>query len=160
MFNVDTWVSAEFQRLAQVIYDYDNYLRLEMVPVAEQHLLTDKSKVFRIVDTRYNKVVMFADSLANPREILARLFSMDLNKNDVVGLLDAQNAAAEALRNQAWIEKREAMVDFAAFLAKNTKSRWQHGETIRDEHFNYLGPVRKTIVTAPKRRKKKGEVTS
>jgi len=146
MNNVDQWVSAEFANLAQVIYDYDNQLEFQMVPVAEQYKLIDKSKVFRIVDTRNNKIVMYADSLCNPQEILTRLFLMDQNKTDVLAVLDAQNAAAEALRNERAIAELEAAKDLALFICKNTKSRWTHEGRMRDDEFRDLGPVKKVSV--------------
>jgi hypothetical protein len=145
MSNLDQWVSAEFQRLAQVVYDYDNDLEFQMVPLEEQHKLVDKSQVFRIVDTRNKKIVMYADSLCNPQEILTRLFCMDQAKGNVLAKLDAQNAAAEALRNEAWIEEREALKDLALFISKNTKSRWTHEGRVRDDEFRDLGPVKKVI---------------
>jgi hypothetical protein len=146
MINVDNWVSAEFQRLAQVVYDYDQYLEFQMVPLDQQMHLTDKSQVFRIVDTRNNRVVLYADSLSNPQEILTRLFCMDQDKGNVVARMDAQNAAAEALRNEKIIEEREAFKDLAAFIGKNTKSRWHHNGRVRDDQYNDLGPVKKIIL--------------
>lgn len=145
MSEIDEWVSAEFANLAQVINDYDNYLFLEMVPVADQQYLTDKSKVFRIVDTRKNQIVMYADSLANPTAILTRLWSMDNGKHSVVRELDAHNAAVEALNLKRKIDERESEKDFAAFVFKNTKSRWVHNSRVRDDEFRDLGPVRTHI---------------
>lgn len=145
MSEIDEWVSAEFQRLAEVINDYDEYLFLEMVPVAEQEKLNDKSKVFRIVDDRTKKVVLYADSLSNPADILARLWSMDSKYGNVLSRLDTHNAAVEALRLKEQIDKREAAKDFSAFIIKNTKSRWQHNGRVRDDEFRDLGPVRKVI---------------
>lgn len=145
MSEVDAWVSAEFQRLADIINQYDSYLFLEMVPAAEQGNLIDKSKVFRIVDDRYKKIVMYADSLANPVQILERLWSMDNQDGDALARLDAHNAAVESLRLQEKIDKHLAIKDFTAFVAKNTKSRWTHEGRVRDDEFRDLGPVRKVI---------------
>jgi hypothetical protein len=145
MSEIDNWVSAEFARLAQVVYEYDHDLEFQMVPVVEHHNLLDKTKVFRVVDTKLKKVVMYADSLANPQEILTRLFMMDQKHGDVIARMEAQNAAAEALRNEAILAEREAQKDLALFIAKNTKSRWQHEGRIRDDEFRDLGPARKVI---------------
>jgi hypothetical protein len=140
--DVDNWVSAEFQRLAEVINDYDEYLFLEMVPVAEQQHLNDKTKVFRIVDDRNKKIVLYADSLSNPTAILTRLWSMDNGKENVVKRLDAHNAAVEALKLKAQIDEREAAKDFSAFVLKNEKNVWIHEGRKRDAEFRDLGPVR------------------
>jgi len=151
----DVWVSAEFQRLAEIVNDYDPYLFLEAVPPSEIHKLNDKTKVFRIVDDRNKKIVMYADSLANPQEILTRLWSMDLKHGDVVGRLDAANRAVEVLRLKEHLERREAMMDFSAFIIKNTKSRWTHNGKIYDDEFRDLGPKKQHIDITPQRRVRK-----
>lgn len=143
--SLDDYVSAEFQRLAEIINDYDQYLFLEMVPVADQLNLIDKSKVFRIVDDRNKKIVLYADSLANPQEILARLWGMDQTRGNVLTRMDCLNAAKEALALKERLDEIEAQRDFALFIAKNTKSRWYHDDRIRDEDFNDLGPKSKVI---------------
>lgn len=143
--NLNEWVSAEFQRLAEVINDYDHNLFLEMVPTEQQQHLIDKSKVFRIVDDRTKSIVMYADSLANPADILARLWSMDATRGNVLSRIDAKNAAVEALRLKEQLDAREAAKDFSAFVFKNTKSRWVHAGRVRDDEFRDLGAVRTVI---------------
>jgi hypothetical protein len=145
MGQVDEWVSAEFQRLAEVINDYDPYLFLEMVPVAEQQHLIDKSKVFRIVDDRTRTVVMHADSLSNPADILAKLWSSDSKHGQVLARLDAHNRAVEILKLKERIDEQEAQKDFSAFVIKNKKSRWTHDGRVRDDEFRDLGSVRTVI---------------
>ncbi len=146
MNQIDEWVSAEFQRLAEVLYDYDPILALEMIPVAEHQHLVDKTKVFRVVDTHRNKVVMYFDSLASPQDILARIWSMDQRYNKVIPNLDAANRAAEALNLKRQKDEMEEQRDFALFCIKNTKSRWVHEGMVFDEHFRNKGSVRKHIL--------------
>lgn len=145
MSHVDVWVSAEFERLAQIINDYDPYLFLEMVPVEAQKDLVDKKKVFRIVDDRNKKIVMYAESLARPDEILAALWSMDQVHGNVIVRMDTLNAAQEALKLKAQMDEREELKDFVAFVGKTTKSRWVHEGRVRDEEFRDLGSVRTVI---------------
>lgn len=146
MSDIDRWVSAEFQRLAEIINDYDQHLFLEMVPFDQQQHLTDKSKVFRIVDDRNNKIVLYADSLSNPADILARLWSMDSGQGNVLARLDAHNAAVQVLELKKELEWREEQKEFTAFVAKNTKSRWVHNGRVRDDEFRDNGPVRTHII--------------
>lgn len=146
MNQIDEWVSAEFQRLAEILYDYDHNLVLEMVPVAEWGNLVDKSKVFRVIDTKRNKIVLYADSLANPQEILARVWSMDQEYNKVIFNLDAQNRAAQALQIKRHDDEIAEAKELALFIIKNTKSTWHHDGRVRDEHFRDKGPVRKVIL--------------
>lgn len=145
MSDLDNWVSAEFQRLAEIINEYDHNLFLEYIPPERQVDLMDKNRCFRIIDDRTKTIVMYADSISNPKDILARLWSRDLRHGDVVGRMDAQNAAVEALRLKEQIEIREAQMDFSAFVIRNTKSRWVHEGRVRDDEFRDLGPVRKHI---------------
>ena len=145
MNNVDEWVCAEFANLAQVINDYDHHLFLEMVPVADQQHLIDKSKVFRVVDGTTNKIILYADSLSAPQDILARLWSMDKAHGNVVANMDARNAAIQALEMNKKMDEAEAQKDLALFIAKNNKSRWVHEGRVRDEHFRDLGSVRTVI---------------
>lgn len=145
MSHIDEWVSAEFQRLAEVINDYDHHLFLEQIPPHVRETINDKRMAFRIIDDRTNSVVLYADSLSNPKDILARLWSMDSNRGNVLARLDAQNAAVEALRLKEQIDGREAAKDFSAFVIANTKSRWIHNGRVRDDEFRDLGSVRKVI---------------
>jgi hypothetical protein len=145
MSTADEWICAEFANLAQVLYDYDPCLRLEMVPTAEWGNLIDKSKIFKVIDTERNQIVLFADSLSNPAEILARVWGMDQKHNNVVQNLDLKNAAIQALRMRENLDEMEAQRDFVMFIAKNTKSRWTHDGRVRDEEYNDLGPVRTHI---------------
>lgn len=145
MSDADVWVSAEFQRLAEIINDYDQYLFLEEIPNHVRETINDKKMAFRIVDDRNKKVVLYADSLSNPADILARLWSMDSARGNVLSRLDARNAAVEALKLKEELERREALIDFSAFILKNTKSRWVHDGRVRDEEFRDLGAVRTHI---------------
>jgi hypothetical protein len=145
MDHIDEWVSAEFQRLAEVLSDYDPYLALEMVPRQEWDHLIDKSKVFRVVDTKRNKIVLYANQLTAPQEILARVWSMDQQYNKVITNLNAANDAALALQMKRHTDELEEQKDLALFIAKNQKSRWVYKDRVKDEHFRDLGPVRKHI---------------
>lgn len=145
MSKIDEWVSAEFQRLAEVINDYDPNLFLEWIPPERQVDLDDKKKCFRIVDGRNNKIVLYADSLTRPDQILERLWLMDQKHGNVLNRLDVHNRAVEALKLKEQIEQREAAKDFTAFVAKNTKSRWTHEGRIRDDEFRDLGPKTSVI---------------
>ena len=146
MDHIDEWISAEFQNLAEVLSDYDPYLVLEMVPVAEWSNLTDKKKVFRVVNTHKNQIVLYADSLTSPQDILARVWSMDQTHNSVVANMDAKNAALQALQMRKKLDEIEAQKDLVLFIARNTKSNWHHEGRVKDEHFRDKGPVRKVIL--------------
>jgi len=145
MDHLDEWVSQEFQNLAHVLCDYDQNLRLEMVPREFWGELIDKTKIFRVVDISRNKIVMHFDSLSSPTDILAKIWSMDQNYNKVILNLDARNRAEQALQMNKRVEEMEERKEFARFIIANQKSRWVHDGRVRDEHFRDLGPVRRHI---------------
>lgn len=145
MSEIDNWVSAEFQRLAEIVNDYDPYLFLEEIPAHVRETINDKKLCFRIVDDRTKSVVLYADSLSNPKDILTRLWSMDSDKGNVLNRLDAANAAEQALQLKQRMDEQEALKDLTAFIIKNTKSRWHHEGRIRDDEFRDLGPVSRVI---------------
>lgn len=143
---VNEWVSAEFQRLADILYDYDNNLALDMVPREEWEHLVDRTKVFRVVDTKQNKIVLYASQLDNPEDILARVWSMDQTYNKVILNLDAKNAAVQAMQIKRHDDEIAEKRDLALFIIKNKKSTWHHEGRVRDEHFRDKGPIRKVIL--------------
>lgn len=143
---IDRWVSQEFENLAQVLADYDPYLRLEWIPPEHRETPEDMKNAFKVVDTRKNQVVLTASNVTAPHEILARIFSMDQKNGNVVANMDAKNAAIQALEMRKKIDEQEANKDFYRFLGKNTKSRWFHSDgTVRDEHYNILDLRRKSF---------------
>jgi hypothetical protein len=139
------WVSQEFENLAHVLNDYDHNLYLEMVPSSEWDNLVDKTKVFRVIDTARNKVVLYASAIDSPTDILARVWSMDQTHNKVVTDLDARNRAAQALLLNKHAEEMEEQKELALFIIKNKKSTWHHDGRVRVEHFRDKGPIRRII---------------
>jgi hypothetical protein len=142
---LDEWISAEFQNLAEVINDYDPDLYLEMVPKEHWDQLVDKKKVFRVVDGRNKKIVLYAEALSRPDEILAALWSMDQKHGSVVIRMETLNAAQKALDMKKQMDERGELMDFVKFIGKNQKSRWEHDGKIYNEEFRNLGP-KKTVI--------------
>lgn len=142
---IEQWISAEFHRLAEIIEDYDPALELRWIPPDKRETQLDKKQCYCIADTRTNKIVLFASELDTPVDILTRLWNSDSAKGNVLARLDARNAAIKAMQLKEQIDEKEAQKDFAAFVFKNTKSRWTHKGRVRDDEFRDLGPVRKVI---------------
>lgn len=116
------WVNEHFARLAEVIQEYDRALALQWIPPGQRDEEADRKNPYRIFDTRSNRVVMFASELDTPQDILARLWGADNSKNDVLSNLDANNAAAEALRLKERMDEDDLRKDFVAFLIGTKKN--------------------------------------
>ena len=145
MQELDRWISAEFQRLAEIVQDYDHNLELRWIPPELRSDPQDKKSPYCIWDTKYNHVVMFASELDTPVDILARLFDIDNKNGDVLSRLSAQNAAKRAMLLKEEMDAREEAMDFSAFVFGNEKNYWTHEGRKRDAEFNDLGPIKKVI---------------
>lgn len=145
MYDADRWISAEFQRLAEIIKDYDEHLDLEFIPVAARQTLIDRSQCYRIVDDRTKKIVLYASEIDNPVDILARLWTMDSDKGNVLARVDAHNRAVEAFRLRQKLDEDEANKDFSEWVFRNEKNYWIYKGTKRDSEFRNLGNIRTHI---------------
>lgn len=116
------WVNEHFARLAEIIQEYDPALTLQWIPPGQRDEEADRKNPYRIFDTRSNAVVMFASELDTPQDVLARLWGADNTKNDVLGNLDANNAAAEAFRLKERMDEDDLRKDFVAFLVGTKKN--------------------------------------
>ena len=116
------WVNEDFQRLAEIVKDYDEYLELKWIPPGQRDTDADKKNPYCIVDTRSNYIVMFASERDTPQSILARLWSADNNRGSVLDRIDAENAAAEAFKLKSQIDDEEMKKDFTAWLMGTKKN--------------------------------------
>lgn len=120
------WISEEFERLARMVKDYDEFLEFQWIAPEDRVTVTDRAAPYRILDTRNNKVVMYATEVDTPTEILARLFEADNLTGDVLKKIDAHNAAVKAIQLKKELDEREAAMDFSAFVVGNRKNYWKH----------------------------------
>lgn len=123
---VDRWISKEFQRLAEIVQDYDHHLELRWIPPENRADLFDRSKPYCIWDTGTNTPVMFASELDSPVDILEKLFSADNTKQDVLTQLEAHNTAVAAMKLKERMDKQEEARDLSAFAVRNQKNTWKH----------------------------------
>ena len=142
---IEEWISAEFQRLSEIIEDYDQYLELRWIPPEKRETQIDKKQCYCIVDTRNNTIVLFANELDTPVDILTRLWSMDSRHGNVLQRVDARNAAQQAFKLKEDLDAREAALDFSHWVFKNEKNVWIHNGRKKDSEFRDLGPIRTVI---------------
>lgn len=132
---VDRWISAEFQRLAEIVRDYDYNLELRWIPPEQRTDLHDRANPYCIWDNYHRHIVMFASELDTPVGILEKLFNIDNKNGDVFQKMMAKNDAAEAFKLKEELDAKMEAQDLAAFALKNTKSRWKHNGIVYDDEF-------------------------
>jgi hypothetical protein len=137
------WVNEHFARLAEVIQEYDEALTLQWIPPGQRDEEADRKNPYRIFDTRSNRVVMFASELDTPQDILARLWGADNTKNSVLENLDANNAAAEALRLKEKMDEDDLRKDFVAFLIGTKKNYINTTNPITGEKVKFDDQIRR-----------------
>src|SRR5678816_2881865 len=118
----NNWINAEYERLAQVINDYNPHLRLAYLPSDRAEPDDVDTPPYAIIDDRIGKPVMFASHADTTVDILERLFNSDMTKGDVLQRLDNRNRAAELLRLAHIKELQEEADDKALHLVKTKKN--------------------------------------
>ncbi len=108
------WVSEKYATLAEIVHDYDHNLELRWIPPDKR--TRDDKKPYVIWDTVSNRPVMFAGETEIPEQILARLFTIDNVKGDVLKALEAHEAALMAFRQKEWLNRMEEAHDLAQFM--------------------------------------------
>ena len=122
------WVNENYERLARVVQDYDPQFELRWIPSDQRETPDERSKPYVVVDTFTNTAVLYASELDSPEEILERMFLGDSTKGDVLGRIDAHNAAVKAMKMKEQMDEDEARQDYAAFLIGTNKNYIQLGK--------------------------------
>lgn len=138
------FISDKWQRLAEILEDFDPNLELRWIPPSNRTDPTDKSRPYAIVHAAPGKreyIVMFAGETDNPQNILAKLFEGNLNKSDPNRTIDAANAAAQAFEMKRNMEEMEERHDMMHFLLTNRSKFWVNWKTPEGEKVK-LSPHR------------------
>lgn len=118
------FVNDKWLRLSEIIQDMDPNLELRWIPPKNR---TDKdSKPYAIVHSppdQRSYIICFAGELDDPVALLAQLWSGNTRSNDVLGKLDAMEAAKTAFEQRESMERAEAAADEIHFMATN-RSNW------------------------------------
>jgi len=127
------FISAKVSRIVELIRQYDDRLDVAWVP-PEYRQEGDAAFAIteRIADGR-TQVVMYVNSEEEMNEsVLARIYESDVENNDVLGKIEANNRAvrnAEALRRR---DEMEEAHDLLHTVLKSPKHNFTHdGKTYR-----------------------------
>lgn len=133
-----TWVSQEYQNLAEIIQDYDPGLELRYIPVDKR--TRDDRKPYMVLDTRTNSPVLYASELDTPADILERIFLGDnVRSGDVLKRVEAREMAIKALELKNWMDQLEQAADIAHFFVKSDKNVINHDGKKFDDQRRVIG---------------------
>lgn len=126
------WVSEEYERLARIIKDYDEYLELRWIPPANR--TREDKKPYVVVDTRTNHAVLWASELDTPTDILVRLVDSDNARGDVVDRLEVRDLAIRLQQAKKWEDQLLEAREKTNFLL-NTPLHYARVDGVKfDEH--------------------------
>lgn len=126
------WVSAEFQRIAQIIHDYDPTLALSWVPPQNREL--NEEFPFAVIGTTANGEKYIALRIRESEmdhRVLERLWTADNAKGDPLSVMDAKNAALEAIELQKRMEEIEEQQELAAWMIAAPSGARHNGVVLR-----------------------------
>lgn len=118
------FVSQKWLRLSEIIQDQWPDVSLRWIPPGNRSDI-DRSRPYAIVhspDGRAPYVVMFAGESDDPVDILARLYTGDTTKHDVLKHLEAMDTARRVFELKEQLEKREEAEEKAAWFMGTNKN--------------------------------------
>lgn len=126
------FISAKVSRIVELIREYDPNLEVKWIPEKMRRpdepafMITERLRDGREV------VAFYVQSEAEFNEnVLARVYAGDNSKNDVQARVDAQNAAANRVREARAREEREQYYDLMGSVIKSKKHTYRHnGQTL------------------------------
>lgn len=114
----DLWVSAEFQRIAELINEFDPDLYLVFIPERDRDPNSD-IKPFAIVHakpgTEAYPIMSFDESRMN-EQLLRDLFLIRRDTANLADILEAQDHAHQIVLSKEWKERRAEAAERAAFM--------------------------------------------
>lgn len=121
-------LSAKHERIARIIQDYDPNLELAFIPKNARTAFD--AEPFAIIHNMgsHRYVVMTCKEEEVDERLLAKLFMANqaVKGNDILGRLEAEEAARNLLRMRETMDEYEEKMDFAKSLIKTKKHRYKH----------------------------------
>lgn len=133
------FISADHQRLAEVLHDYDPSLSLVWIPPKNRDA-TD-TKPFAIMGNKPGfgtHIIRFLSEqeMKNPAEVLAWVFQGDTSKHrpgDILRSMEARDRAKQLLAMKEEMEAREDAMQFIEYAASDRSPHFMrhNGKTFR-----------------------------
>lgn len=126
------FVSEKHAQISEIINDFDPNLQLAWIP--PEHRTVYDLKPFAVIHTHptsaFQTVVMYIAEDELDERVIARLFEGDITKNDVIGRLEAEDAARNVLKLKQDLDRAEARQDFVKTVVGSHKHSFKHNGRI------------------------------
>lgn len=118
-------LSQEHLRIAQILADYDPDLELCYIPAADLQPGEDPFALFH-THNGFRYLVMTIPAKDMNQSLIAKVFSSAVAENDVLGKIEANDAAMRAMELAAEMERREERREFMGSVLRSPKSTYKH----------------------------------
>lgn len=121
------WVSADFERLARMVKDYDESLELVWIPPAAR--TRDDKEPFAIRDTRPQEgsgIIFFVKETDSPVDVIHRLFTGDNKHGNVLDRLQAREDAQRVWDMKAHEDQMAEAAELAFFFKQSPLHTIKH----------------------------------
>lgn len=115
---------AKYQRIAEIIRDYDPKLELAWIPPGQRTAFDKEPFAIFHNDPRY-LVGTFSEAQMDHR-IIAHLFKINNANRNVLSDLEAEEAALRAINLKEQMDQYEEQQDFAKSLITSKKNYYRH----------------------------------
>lgn len=126
------WLSAEHQRVAEVIKDYDPNLELVWIPPEGRTEEEDRRKPFGLVhrqpDGHTYLIFTLSEAEVN-HTLLARIFEADMHKHDptrTINKIELNEQAMRLMQAKKIEEQKQEYMEFAHALLKSPLHTYRH----------------------------------
>lgn len=121
------WINEKFARISEIISDFDHRLQLVWIPPENRTAFDTKPyAILHTADNGAQKIVMYIKEEDLDERILAHLFLNDTERHDVIARLEAEELAAQVVKNKELMEKAEERQDFIASVVKSPLHSYKH----------------------------------
>lgn len=132
IFNTEAgyFVSAEHERIAQIIKDFSHTLELRFIPPKDRVEQEEKEWPFVLVDNppgREPYLVMLLREDEINETLIARLFEMRVDPKDPMAKMRARMDAKRVVEMKKHQEEMDALKDFHVSLLKSPLHTYKHG---------------------------------
>lgn len=123
-------VSAQHQRIAEIIHDYNPELELMWIPPGKRD--AQDTKPFVVVHRQKDGNVypiFYVGEHEMDHRVLARIFAADMSRNDpnkILTEIEANEAAQEILKAKKYEDEMAEKRDFAKHLLQTNKNYYRH----------------------------------
>jgi len=123
------FISQAHQNFAEILHDYNPYLSLVFIPPKDRS--AEDTKPYAVLyspPSQAPQIVRYATEVEmnDPAALLGEIWAQDSSKVDVLGRIEAQEAAREAMRLKDHEARIEDEMEFLMYMAKTPLHTFHH----------------------------------